>query len=193
MRTNLAISKTDSLVDLTENMNPETCQLARQSSASSEFRSDEFPKKSSITSSSHFKLVKSFLGLGGQATSGSRQSFKVSYADNKKQSTGEVQLLSIEPISSRREVGAALAAAAYKMELFVLPERSSATSDQFSSAFLPPLPKKPPPDVVLIRSDPKVLQNANKLRKNIIKSFLNSFLNRRPPIEQLINEGIIEG
>jgi hypothetical protein len=49
-----------------------------------------------------------------------------------------------------------------------------------------PLPDGPPPPL-------KVISNTNVVRTNIIKQFLSLFLNRRPPIEQLKNKGIIQG
>ena len=49
---------------------------------------------------------------------------------------------------------------------------------------LPPLPKRPPPDDVI---------NTLMVRNNLIKSFLTTFLKRRPPYEQLKSEGIIKG
>lgn len=49
----------------------------------------------------------------------------------------------------------------------------------------PPLPDGPPPI--------KLVSNSNVFRNNLIKNFLNLFLNRRPPIEQLKNKGIIQG
>lgn len=49
----------------------------------------------------------------------------------------------------------------------------------------PPLPDGPPP--------PSKVVNSNVFRNNLIKNFLNLFLNRRPSIEQLKNKGIIQG
>ena len=50
---------------------------------------------------------------------------------------------------------------------------------------LPPLPKRPPP----LTPQTSVIYN----KKSVIKSFLNSFLNRRPSFTTLLREGIIEG
>ena len=57
-------------------------------------------------------------------------------------------------------------------------------SNPHEVVILPPLPKKPPPDDVI---------NTLMVRNNLIKSFLTTFLKRRPPYELLKSEGIIKG